>query len=196
MASETYFFQSAAAFRAWLKANHATTPEVIVGYHKVHMTTPRGGPAASMTWAESVAEALCYGWIDGVRRRLDDERYTIRFTPRRPGSKWSAVNIRLMAELEATGRMTPAGRTAFEARPHKSGPLSEGYKAQKKDAELDGALMREFKTHKKAWAFYQAQPQGYQRGAAWWVMQAKQEETRARRLAKLIEVSDRGERLK
>lgn len=183
------FFESGAAFRSWLEEHHKGAGEVVVGYYKVRVKGP-GKP--SMTWPESVAEALCFGWIDGVRRSLDEERYTIRFTPRRKGSKWSAINIRMIAELEAAGRMTPAGRAVFEARPHKTGPLAKGYTAQKKDAQLDDARVREFKKHKEAWKFFEAQPPGYRRNVAWWVMQAKQEETRSRRLAKLIELSEQG----
>jgi uncharacterized protein YdeI (YjbR/CyaY-like superfamily) len=195
MPSDPQFFPSAAEFRAWLKANHADAQDVLVGYVKMHVKDRRGADSASMTWPESVAEALCYGWIDGIRKSLGAERYTIRFTPRRNGSKWSAVNIRLMAALEAAGRMTDSGRAAFEVRPHKTGPLANGYTAQKKNAELDATRLREFRKHKKAWEFFGAQPPGYRRSMAWWVMQAKQEETRARRLAKLIELSEAGKRL-
>lgn len=148
-----------------------------------------------MTWPESVAEALCYGWIDGLRKRLDDDRYTIRFTPRRPGSKWSAVNIRLIAKLDAAGLLTQAGRAAFEARPHKTGPQSEGYKVRKKVATLDAARLRAFKQNKPAWKFFAAQPPGYQNAAAWWVISAKKEETRDSRLAKLIKLSIAEERV-
>lgn len=190
--SEPVYFATAAKFRAWLERNHCTAPELLVGFHKVHV---RGDDRPSMTWPESVAEALCFGWIDAQRRRLDDERYTIRFTPRRKGSRWSAVNIRLIPVLEAAGRMTDAGRTAFEARPYKSGPFADGYRAQKKDGVLDAEKLREFKEHKNAWAFFESQPPGYRRSAAWWVMQAKQEQTRQRRLAKLIGLSSDGKRL-
>jgi len=183
------FFESPQAMRRWLSKNHATAEMLVVGYVKFHAI--RGGKR-SITWPESVAEALCFGWIDGVRKRLDEDRYTVRFTPRRPESKWSAVNIRLVGELEAAGRMTDAGRTIFEARRN---PESKGYKAQKKIGELDLARLELLRKNKIAWTFFQAQPIGYQKKLAWWVMQAKQDETRDRRLRKLIETSVRQRRL-
>jgi uncharacterized protein YdeI (YjbR/CyaY-like superfamily) len=162
MATQPLFFETPAAFRAWLKEHHRTETELHVGFVKKHTGKP------SLTWPESVAQALCFGWIDGIRRRLDDERYVIRFTPRRPGSNWSSVNIRLVQQLEAAGRMTT----------------------------LDEARIKAFRKHKTAWRFFETQPPGYRRMAAWWVMQAKQEETRNRRLRKLIEISSAGERLR
>lgn len=183
------YFKTPTEFRAWLKKHHAAAAELHIGFFKTHTGTP------SITWPESVAEALCYGWIDGIRRRVDVDRYSIRFTPRRPKSIWSAVNIRLIAELEAAGRMTDAGRAAFEARPHKSGPNARGYSAQKKDGTLDEARTGTFKRNAAAWAFFQAQPPGYRKAAAWWVMSAKQESTRDRRLKRLIETSAAGNRL-
>lgn len=190
MSSEPQFFETPAAFRAWLKKHHATAGELIVGFHKVHAV--RAGKA-SITWPESVAEVLCFGWIDGVRKSLDENTYTIRFTPRRATSKWSAVNVRLMAELEAAGKMTDAGRAVFAKRRDAG---SSGYKAQKKDGTLDAARLKEFKKHATAWEYYSSQPPGYQRMAAWWVMHAKREETRDQRLRKLIESSESGKRLK
>jgi uncharacterized protein YdeI (YjbR/CyaY-like superfamily) len=175
--------------RAWLRKHHTTAKDLLVGYYKVH--TVRAGKK-SLTWPESVAEALCFGWIDGIRRSLDEDRYTIRFTPRRPGSKWSAVNVRLMGELEAAGKMTDAGRAVFQSRRN---PGSKGYKAQKKVGKLDPARLKRFRTHRTAWRFYVAQPIGYQKRLAWWVMQAKQDDTRDRRLSRLIEVSARQRRL-
>ncbi len=176
--------------RAWLQKHHAKAPVLIVGYYKTHCVRAAG--QLSITWPQSVAEALCFGWIDGIRRTLDEDRYTVRFTLRRKGSRWSEINIRLVGELEAEGRMTQAGRAAFESRKN---PESKGYKAQKKVAELDPSRVKIFKKSKVAWAFYQAQPPGYQRMLAWWVMQAKQDETRDRRLQKLIETSARQLRL-
>ena len=184
-----HFFESPAALRAWLEANHREAAELHVGYFKRHAI---GEATPSLTWAESVAEALCFGWIDGIRRTIDEDRYVIRFTPRRPGSKWSAVNVCLMAELEAANKLTDAGRAAFEAR--KASELI-GYRAQKKDATLDEARLAEFRGQEAAWAFFEAQPPGYRREAAWWVMQAKREETRDRRLARLIELSAARKRL-
>ena len=187
MNAQPHFFETPAAFRAWLGKHHRSAAELYVGFIRKHTGKP------SLTWPESVAEALCFGWIDGIRSRLDDERYVIRFTPRRPDSKWSAVNIRLVEQLEAAGRMTNAGRAAFEARPD---PGSKGYSAQKKDGSLDAARLRAFKNHRVAWAFFEAQPPGYRKAAAWWVMQAKQEATRNRRLEKLVATSAESKRLK
>jgi uncharacterized protein YdeI (YjbR/CyaY-like superfamily) len=180
------FFETAAAFRAWLRRNHTKATELQVGYYKKHTGKP------SMTWPESVAEALCYGWIDGIRRRLDDERYTIRFTPRRPGSSWSAINIRMVAELEAAGKMTRAGRAAFEAR---VGAGSAGDSPRTKPIGLDARRIREFRKHRAAWRFFESQPPGYRKTASWWVMSAKREETRDRRLAKLVRCSAGRERI-
>ncbi len=180
------FFKTPAAFRAWLRKNHAKASELQVGYFKKDSGKP------SITWPESVAEALCFGWIDGIRRSLDGDRYTIRFTPRRPKSIWSAVNIRLIGELEAAGKMTDAGRAAFRTRPE---PDSAGYKAQKKVGKLDRDRLAQFKKHRPAWAYFRVQPPSYRSKVVWWVMQAKQEETRNRRLEKLIDVSAECRRL-
>lgn len=180
------YFATPAAFRAWLRRNHNTETELQVGYFKEHTGKP------SLTWPESVAEALCYGWIDGIRRRLDDDRYAIRFTPRRPKSKWSAVNVRLIAELEAAGKMTKAGRAVFDARPN---PTSKGYTYERMDAVLNTVRLRAFKKRKAAWRYFKAQPPGYRRKVVWWVMSAKRDETRDRRLEKVIESSASGVRL-
>lgn len=181
------FFDSPAAFRAWLKNHHAKARELRVGFHRKHTGRP------SLTWPQSVAEALCYGWIDGIRRSVDAERYTIRFTPRRRGSKWSAVNVRMYGELLAAGRMKPAGRAAFEARPN---PADPGYGYERRDATLDAASVKLFKQHTQAWEFFSAQPSGYRRLAAWYVMSAKRAETRQRRLRRLIDTSAGGKRLR
>lgn len=188
--ADVRFFESAAAFRAWLTKHHKTATVCRVGYVRKAHAAKTG--RATLTWAESVREALCFGWIDGVRHTLDDASYSVRFTPRRPTSRWSAVNIRLVAELEAAGRMKPAGRAAFDARPDKS---SGGYTAQRKDAALDRGRLAAFKRHKGAWAFFEAQPPGYRRTMAWWVMQAKQEATRDKRLRRLIDESAAGRRV-
>ncbi|HUQ64114.1 MAG TPA: YdeI/OmpD-associated family protein [Acidimicrobiales bacterium] len=181
------FFANPAEFREWLAANAGTATEIQVGYYRVATGRP------SMTWAQSVDEALCVGWIDGVRRGIDDERYTIRFTPRKPTSKWSAVNVRRVAELTAEGRMQPAGLAAFERRNPDIEPYSYG---QQKNAELDPEAERTFRRNRKAWRFFQSQPPGYRRTAIHWVTSAKRAETRQRRLATLIEDSARGERLR
>jgi uncharacterized protein YdeI (YjbR/CyaY-like superfamily) len=178
------FFASPEAFRAWLEEHHAAARELLAGFHKV------GSGKPSMTWAESVDEALCFGWIDGIRRRLDDERYTIRFTPRKPRSTWSAVNVKRVAALTAEGRMRPAGLKAFEARaPDKTGIYSY---EQRKMARLAQAQARQFKANKAAWDYFQAQPAWYRTAATWWVVSAKKEETRQRRLAQLMADSAAG----
>jgi len=169
------FFATAAAFRAWLEKNHASAAELVVGYSK------RGSGRPSMTWPESVDEALCFGWIDGVRRSLDDERYQIRFTPRKPRSKWSAVNRRKAEALIADGRMHPAGLAAFEAR-----AADTDYAYEKPREELDGEPLSRLRANAAAWRFWQEQPPWYRRSASHWVASAKQEATRARRLETLI----------
>jgi uncharacterized protein YdeI (YjbR/CyaY-like superfamily) len=186
MAGGARFFRGPAAFRAWLDKNHRTAAEILVGFKKRHTGKP------SMTWPESVAVALCYGWIDGIRQRMDDERYTIRFTPRRPSSVWSAVNVRLIAELEAAGGMTDAGRAAFAAR---KDPTSKGYSYERREADLDEARVARFKRNRAAWRFFTAQPPGYRKLMLWWVMSAKQEVTRDRRFARLLEASAAGKRI-
>ena len=172
------FFKSPAELRQWFEKQQATADELLVGFHK------KGTGKPTLTWPESVAEALCFGWIDGIRRKLDEDRYTIRFTPRRPGSRWSAINIKMMAALEAEGRMTPAGRAVFEARKDKQSP---GYSYERREAAFDAPRLKAFQKNKAAWAFFEAQPPGYRRIITWWVMSAKQEDTRDRRLTKLIE---------
>jgi len=180
------FFDSPDAFRAWLRVHHKKSDELLVGFYKKHTGKP------SMTWPESVAEALCYGWIDGIRRRVDDDAYSIRFTPRRRGSKWSAINVKMVAELEASGKMRKAGRDAFNARPD---PSSGGYSYEREKARLDAARLARLKKHKSAWGFFESQPPGYRKLMAHWVMFAKKDETRDRRLARLIEASAVGKRI-
>ena len=180
------FFRSAAEFRAWLSANHAKASELMVGFYKV--ASGKGG----ITYKEAVDEALCFGWIDGVRRGIDDDRYANRFTPRKPKSYWSEVNTKRAKELIADGRMTPAGLAAFERR---DASETRKYSFERDTADLDAAQRREFRADKKAWTFFSAQPPGYRKVAIWWVVSAKREDTRARRLATLIEHSRNGERL-
>jgi uncharacterized protein YdeI (YjbR/CyaY-like superfamily) len=180
------FFATPAAFRAWLLVHHERETELLVGFHK------KGSGRPSMTWPESVDEALCFGWIDGVRRSLDDESYTIRFSPRTPRSIWSNVNIAKVQALLAAGRMMPAGMTAWERRdPAKSGI----YSFEREAAAFDVEAEREFKRNRAAWKYFQAQPPGYRRLATHYVVSAKRPETRARRLAALIERSARGQRI-
>jgi len=181
------FFATPADFRRWLKKHHKSTAELLVGFHK------KGSGRPSITWPESVDEALCFGWIDGVRRSLDDESYTIRFTPRRPGSNWSLINVRKAEALISGGRMEPAGLEAFEARDEaKSGVYSF---EQRENAKLDGKAEANFKANRAAWKFFQAQPPGYRKIAAFYVMSAKREETRDRRLQRLIADSEAGRRI-
>jgi uncharacterized protein YdeI (YjbR/CyaY-like superfamily) len=181
------FFATPAAFRAWLDDHHDRETELLVGFHK------KGSGKPSITWPESVDEALCYGWIDGVRRSLGEESYTIRFTPRKPGSIWSNVNIAKVKALQAAGRMMPAGLAAWDRRdPKKSGI----YLFERSDAvAFDADAERQFKRSRGAWAYFMAQPPGYRRLATHYVTSAKRPETRERRLAALVDCSARGERL-
>jgi uncharacterized protein YdeI (YjbR/CyaY-like superfamily) len=184
---EPRFFAGPDEWRAWLARHHASAAELWVGFHK------RGTGRPSLTWPESVDHALCYGWIDGVRRSLGAESYVIRFTPRRPGSTWSRVNLRRVEQLEALGLMQPAGRAAHAARKEgKSGIYSYEQRAA---ARLTPDQERAFKRNRKAWAYFQAEAPWYRRTATHWVASAKREETRARRLATLIEDSAAGRRL-
>ena len=180
------YFESAAAFRKWLEKNHDQADELLVGFHK------KGSGKPSMTWPESVDEALCFGWIDGVRRSVDDERYTIRFTPRRTDkSIWSAVNLRKMDALIQAGRVAPAGMAAYERRPKDKAPYSFEQRPESFGPEYE----KQFRANRKAWAFFEAQPPGYRRIAMWYVLSAKQDETRQRRLQHVIDLSAKGERL-
>jgi uncharacterized protein YdeI (YjbR/CyaY-like superfamily) len=178
------FFSTPAAFRAWLQAHYQTKKELLVGYYK------KGSGKPSMTWPESVDEALCFGWIDGVRRSLGDDAYTIRFSPRKPTSIWSAINVRKVAELTKLGKMSPAGLRAFAARrPERTGIYSfERIEAAKLTAAQDKAL----RANRKASAFLDAQAPWYRRAALHWVVSAKREETRGRRLEQLIAHSAAG----
>ncbi len=181
------YFATAAGFRAWLEQHHAGARELWVGFRK------KGSGRPSLTWPESVDEALCFGWIDGLRRSVDAESYEIRFSPRKPGSNWSAVNVARMAALQAAGRVWPAGQAAFEARaPAKTGVYSY---ENRKAARLEGDLLRRFRAQAPAWRFFQAQPAGYRGTATWWVVSARQAQTRLRRLDRLIAASARGERI-
>ncbi len=180
------FFPTPSGFRAWLGKHHRTVPELLVGFFRKDSGTP------SITWPESVDQALCFGWIDGVRRRVDEERYSIRFTPRRARSIWSAVNIRRVEELTAVGLMQPAGLEAFGRR---SEATSRIYSyEQRHTIVLDPAHQRRLESNRKAWAFFQAQPPSYRKVALYWVVSAKKEETRLRRLETLIAASADGRR--
>lgn len=177
------FFASPAEFRTWLQRHAGKSQELLVGFHKTGSGTP------SMTWPESVDEALCFGWIDGVRKRLDDVSYTIRFTPRKPGSTWSAVNIRRVRALVEQGRVTQAGLAAFEARREsKSGMYSYEQRPEKLTEPYAAMLVRNGTANR----FFEQQTASYRRAATWWVISAKKEETRLKRVRTLIELSRAG----
>jgi len=182
--SKPRFFATPADFRTWLEKNHATETEVAVGFHK------RDSGKPSITWPESVDVALCYGWIDGVRHSIDAVSYRIRFTPRKTTSTWSAVNVRRVAELSRLGLMQPVGIKAFEARKgDKTGIYAY---EQRRNAKLTPQFTKQFRVNKKAWDFFRSQPPWYQRTASYWVISAKQEATRQKRLAELIRDSAAG----
>jgi uncharacterized protein YdeI (YjbR/CyaY-like superfamily) len=181
------YFSSPAQLRQWFERHHADADELLVGYHK------RGTGRASVTWAESVDEALCVGWIDGIRRSVDQERYTIRFTPRRARSIWSKKNLARMEELIAEGRVQPTGLRAFESRDRER---TNQYSFEQEDAAFDADQERAFRANKKAWRFFSQQPPSYRKPAIWWVVSAKRADTKARRLATLIDDSAHGRRIK
>lgn len=185
------YFASAVAFRRWLEKNHATAAEFLVGFYK--KASGKGG----LTYPEAVDELLCFGWIDGVVRRVDDESYTHRITPRRSGSIWSNVNLRHVARLSKTGKMRAAGFAAFAVRrTEKTGIyLYEKTRAGAGRQRFPARFARIFRSHKKAWANWRTQPPGYQRTVIYWVTSAKQEETRRRRLTELMATSARGKRV-
>jgi len=181
------FFATPDEWRAWLEEHHATEDELLVGFHK------RGSGRPSLTWPESVDEALCFGWIDGVRRSLGETSYTIRFTPRRPTSIWSDVNVARVKDLERRGRLRPAGRRAFAARrAEKTGVYAF---EQEEPARLSKEQEAALRANRKAAAFFDAQPPWYRRTATHWIVRAKRRETRERRLARLIEDSAAGRTL-
>lgn len=185
---EPRFFETPAKWRRWLAAHHATVPELWVGFHK------RATGRPSITWPEAVDEALCYGWIDGIRKRLDENSYVIRFTPRRPRSIWSAINLRRVAELTEQGLMAPAGLAAHgRARDARSAIYAY---EQRQTAEFPPGMARRFRRNRAAWAFFEAQPPSYRHTVTWWVISARRDETRERRLAALIEDSAAGRRIK
>ena len=180
------FFNSRERFREWLERHHASAKEILVGFHK------KNSGKKSITYAEALDEALCFGWIDGVRRNFDETSYTIRFTPRKPRSIWSLVNVRHVERLQKEGRMHPAGTAAFERRtPERTGI----YSFENRPRELSAEFQKEFRKNKPAWEFFQKQPPGYKRLMSFWVMSAKKHETRIARLKRLIESSAKRERV-
>ncbi|MDD8018391.1 MAG: YdeI/OmpD-associated family protein [Bacteroidota bacterium] len=180
------FFPTPLDFRKWFEKYHAKETELFVGFYKV------GSGKPSITWPESVQQALCFGWIDGVRKSIDGTRYMIRFTPRKPTSIWSSVNIKFVAELTKQGLMTEAGLTAFNAR---KGKKSEIYSYEQERRKFNRVYEKEIRANKKAWTFFQSQPPWYRRTSGHWVMSAKREETRDKRLAELIRDSANGKRI-
>jgi uncharacterized protein YdeI (YjbR/CyaY-like superfamily) len=183
--AEVNFFKTEADFRRWLAANHATTPELLVGFWKKSSGKP------SIDGPQARDQALCFGWIDGLRKSLGDEAYTIRFTPRRKGSIWSTVNVERFNALKAAGQMTAGGEAAYERDKHRSGV----YSYEKPLASLTRQEEALFRKDKSAWADWEARPAGYRRSVLGWVTGAKRPETRAKRLKELIEVSAQGRRL-
>jgi uncharacterized protein YdeI (YjbR/CyaY-like superfamily) len=181
------FFATPARFRAWLSKHHATAPEVLVGFYK------RDSGRPSITWPESVDQALCFGWIDGIRRRIDEMSYTIRFTPRRAGSNWSSINIKRVAQLETLGQMHEAGLAAFAKRSEEKSRIYS-YE-QRFHSKLEPQQERKLRANKKAWTFFQAQPPWYQRAVTHYIVSAAREETRAKRLQRIIDESARGRRI-
>lgn len=184
--SPTYF-ESAEHFREWLEENHRKATELMVGFRKV------GSGLPSMTWPESVDEALCFGWIDGVRKRIDDSSYVIRFTPRRKGSIWSSVNLAKVQELTALGRIRPAGIAAHESRSSKKTGVYSF--EQERPVVLAPAEVRDFRKNRGAWKYFETAAPSYRKVITYWVVSAKQPATRARRLAQLIEACAEGRRL-
>ena len=180
---EAIFFETPPEFRRWFEENHQTGKELWVGFYK------KGSGKPSITWPEAVDQALCFGWIDGIRKSIDADSYMIRFTPRKPGSIWSAVNIKRAGELSELGLMQPAGLAAFEKRDEKKARL---YSYEQANHKLDEAYEEQFRGNERAWSFFQAQAPWYRRSAYWWIMSARKEETRLKRLAILIEESERG----
>ena len=178
------YFESAAACRRWLEANHASAAEALFGFYR--RDTGRGG----ITYSEALDQALCFGWIDGVRRKFDELSYVIRFTPRRPKSKWSRVNLARAQTLITSGAMAPPGRVAFDQRLEHH-PIEYSY--EQAPRRLPPEWRDRFTAKKRAWTYFEAQPPNYRRLALHWVMTAKQEATRKRRLEQLIACSTRGE---
>ena len=181
------FFPTPAHWRRWLERHHDRQDELWVGYYK------RGTGQASITWPESVDQALCYGWIDGIRKRIDDTSYMIRFTPRRAGSTWSAVNLRRMSALMESDLVQPAGLEAFKRWKQARGGLDRD--KQRESARFSAEYLKRFKASRKGWSYWESQPPGYRSTATLWVMSAKREATRQRRLATLIQDSEAGRRI-
>lgn len=183
---EIVFFKTQQDFRRWLEKNHNKIQEQWVGFYK------KGTGRPSIEWSQSVDEALCFGWIDGIRKSIDEESYKIRFTPRKPGSNWSAINLKKMDELIKQGMVKPEGLKLYrERKAIKAGEYS--YENRPKD--LDGEYAKLLKKNKKAWEFFYSQPPSYRKTISWWILSAKREETRLARLNALIEDSANGRKM-
>jgi uncharacterized protein YdeI (YjbR/CyaY-like superfamily) len=188
LSTEPIFFKSPQEFYDWLEEHHETESEVYVGMYKKH-TGKR-----AMSWSEAVDQALCFGWIDGRANAIDEDSYMQRFTPRRPGSNWSQINIAKVAKLTEEGRMRPAGLKAFEAR-SEANAVPYSYEEREK-ASLTDEFKRRLRANQAAWQYWEARPPGYRKQATFWVMSAKREETRERRLNQLIEDCASGQHIK
>lgn len=186
MADKPLFFETPDEFRAWLEKNHNKKDVKWIGYYKVATGKP------SMTWEESVREALCFGWIDGLRKSIDDESYKIRFTPRRPNSHWSDKNIRMVEELIAEGKMKEPGLKKFKNRTEKN---SNRASFEQESVKLKEEYEKQIRQNKKAWEFFEELAPGYTKTSIHWVMSAKREDTRQRRLKILIESCEKGEKI-
>lgn len=180
------FFADSTAFRKWLEENHQTEKELLVGYYKVVTKKP------SISWSDSVDEALCFGWIDGIRKNINDESYCIRFTLRNPKSDWSAVNIKKVEKLIIQGKMNLAGLAVYERRTIDRSAI---YSYENRPEKLDAELETQFQQYPQAWNFFSSQAASYQKTIVYWVMSAKQVSTRKTRLFKLIEASEAGKRI-
>lgn len=180
------YFEDPASLRAWFERYHDAEQELILGYYKMASGKP------SVSWSESVDQAICFGWIDGVRRSIDEQRYCIHFTPRRAGSIWSAVNIRKVRELKKQGLMTQSGLDAWAARSHER---SVRYSYEQKNVQLSPAYEKKLRANAKAWAYFESLAPSYRKPSVWWVMSAKQEKTRLRRLDILIDCSSKGTKI-
>ena len=184
---EPTFFAEQSDFREWLEKNHAKESELLVGFYKVSSGKP------SITWSQSVDEALCFGWIDGIRNSINPESYSIRFTPRKPGSAWSKINIQKVNELTIRGLMFPSGITAFNKRKeNKSGIYSFDNRPEKLTCEFE----KQFRNNKPAWNYFLSQAPSYRRTAIFWVMSPKQEITKQKRLNTLIKDCEKGQKIK
>lgn len=185
--SKPRFFKTSSALHKWLNTNHKKKDELIIGFYKV------ASGKKSITPLEALDEMLCFGWIDGIRHKIDEESYQNRYTPRKANSTWSQVNIKKVKELTKQGRMQPAGIEAYNSITKKR---INKYSSEQKEIKLEPEYERKFKKDKKAWQFFQNQPPSYRKPALWWVVSAKQEETRRRRLDTLIKDSNEGLKIK